>query len=362
MNNDSANQNPESQAARSPADAALARYERQLRFAPLGVEGQRRLAGSSALLVGCGALGSHVADLLVRAGVGRLRIADRDFLELSNLQRQTLFDEQDLAAELPKAVAAAATLARINSQVVVEPIVADLDHRNIAELAAGVDLILDGSDNFAVRFLINDLAVRDSIPWIFAGVVGAAGQTMTILPGETPCLRCLMSEPPAAGEAPTCETAGILGPAVATIAALQAGEALKILSGNRQAASRWLTIVDLWENRLRQIDVSALRNQTDCPACRRREFSWLSGERAEQSAVLCGRGAVQLTPPERRDWDLVALAERLAGVGRVSRNAYLLRLTVDEYQLTLFPDGRAIISGTDEVAKARAVYARYVGH
>ncbi|HEX4145503.1 MAG TPA: ThiF family adenylyltransferase [Pirellulales bacterium] len=342
--------------------AELARYERQIRFAPLGIEGQRRLAASSALLCGCGALGSHVADLLVRAGIGRLKIVDRDFLELSNLQRQTLFDEQDLADELPKAVAAATRLARINSQVTIEPIVADVDYRNIAELAAGVDLILDGTDNFETRYLINDFAVRESIPWIFAGVVGAAGQTMTILPGETACLRCLMPEPPPAGDAQTCETAGILGPAVGVIASIEASEALKILSGNRAAASRSLAVVDLWDNRLRHVDLAGLPDRVDCPACRRGEFAWLSGARADRHAVLCGRGAVQLTPPDRRDWDLAALAPRLAAVGRVSRNRYLLRLAVEGYQLTLFPDGRAIISGTDDVAQARAVYARYIGH
>ena len=195
---------------------------------------------------------------------------------------------------------------------------ADVDYRNIAQFAAGVDLILDGTDNFDTRYLINDFAVRESIPWIFAGVVGAAGQTMTILPGQTACLRCLMPEPPPAGEAHTCETAGILGPAVGVIASIEAIEAIKILSGHAEAASRSLAVIDLWDNRLRQIDLAGLRDQVDCPACRRREFAWLSGARADQHAVLCGRGAVQLTPPERRDWDLAALAGRLAGVGRVS--------------------------------------------
>ena len=283
-------------AAQPTIPAELVRYERQMRDAPLGIEGQKRLAASSALLCGCGALGSHVADLLVRAGIGRLRIVDRDFLELGNLQRQTLFDEQDLADDLPKAIAAAARLARINSRIQIEPIVADVDYRNIAELACGVDLILDGTDNFETRYLINDLAVRELIPWIFAGVVGAAGQTMTILPGQTACLRCLMPEAPPAGDAHTCETAGILGPAVGLIASIEAAEALKILSGHPEATSRSLAVVDLWDNRLRQIDLASLRDQVDCPTCRRREFSWLSGTRADQHAVLCGRGAVQLTP------------------------------------------------------------------
>ena len=225
---------------------------------------------------------------------------------------------------------------------------ADVDYRNIAQLAAGVDLILDGTDNFETRFLINDFAVRESIPWIFAGVVGAAGQTMTILPGQTPCLRCLMPDSPPAGDAQTCETAGILGPAVGMIASIEASEALKILSGHREAVSRSLTVVDLWDNRLRQIDLASLRDQVDCPTCRRGEFPWLSGACRPARRALRPRG-VQLTPPEPRDWDLAALAHRLAGVGRVSRNRYLLRLAVEGYQLTLFPDGRAIISGTDDV-------------
>ena len=195
----------------------------------------------------------------------------------------------------------------------IEPIVADVDYRNIAQLAAGVDLILDGTDNFETRFLINDFAVRESIPWIFAGVVGAAGQTMTILPGQTACLRCLMPDSPPAGDAQTCETAGILGPAVGMIASIEASEALKILSGHREAVSRSLTVVDLWDNRLRQIDLASLRDQVDCPTCRRGEFPWLSGARADQHAVLCGRGAVQLTPPEPRDWDLAALAAPAGG-------------------------------------------------
>ncbi|HTU27335.1 MAG TPA: ThiF family adenylyltransferase [Pirellulales bacterium] len=345
-----------------PAGAEFARYVRQTRFAPLGAAGQNRLATSSALLCGCGALGSHLADLLVRAGVGRLRIVDRDFLEVSNLQRQTLFDEQDLADELPKAVAAARKLQRVNGLVAIEPIVADVDHHNIAALAAGVDLILDGTDNFDTRFLLNDFAVQHSVPWIFAGVVGAAGQTMTILPGESACLRCLMPEPPPAGDAQTCESVGILGPAVAAIASIAACEALKILSGNRAAASRRLAVVDLWENRLREINLSDLRLHADCPTCRRGDFPWLSGARADRHAVLCGRGAVQLTPATKHHWDLAALARRLAGVGRVSHNPFLLRLVVDGFQITLFPDGRAIVSGTDDITQARAVYARFIGH
>ncbi len=340
------------------------RYERQVRFPPLGAAGQQRLAAARVLICGCGALGSHSASLLARAGVGRLRIVDRDFLETSNLQRQTLFDEQDVADQLPKAVAAANKLRRINSEIEIEPMVADIDWRNLAELAAGVDLIVDGTDNFETRFLLNDLAVQRSIPWVMGGVIGAEGQTMTILPGETACLRCLMDEPPPAGSLPTCDAAGILGPIVGVIAALQSAEAIKILSGNRAAVSRGLTKIDLWENRVQLFDLGRLRDTVECPACRQGQFPWLSGERGAQAAVLCGRNAVQLSPPTggQEPVDLERLAGKLAALGTVTRNRYLLRLAVGDYQLTLFPDGRAIVGGTDDVAEARSVLARYLGN
>lgn len=347
-----------------PADPVadeLARYARQVRFAPLGEEGQRRLAASTAVVCGCGALGSVVAETLVRAGVGRVRIVDRDFVELNNLQRQVLFDEQDVASHLPKAVAAAAKLRQINSQVTVEAIVADVDAGNVLELAREANLLLDGTDNFETRFLLNDVAVQQGIPWVYGGCLGAEGQTMTILPGETACLRCLLAEPPPPGAMPTCDTAGILAPIVNVIASIEACEAIKILSGNRAAVSRSLTVIDLWANRTRYVDVSKLREQVDCPACRQGEFAWLTGQRAGHTAVLCGRNAVQLSPPPGVQLALPELAEKLAGAGQVSRNAYLLRLGVDGFELTVFPDGRAIISGTDDPAVARSLYAKYVG-
>jgi adenylyltransferase/sulfurtransferase len=347
------------------ADAAptvqdLSRYVRQIRYAPLGEEGQRRLAGSRALVCGCGALGSVLANTLVRAGVGKVRIVDRDFLELNNLQRQVLFDEEDVARQLPKAIAAAEKLRKINSQVEIEPVVADLDSTNIERLLDGVNVIVDGTDNFETRFLVNDAAVKLGIPWVYGGCLGAEGQTMTILPGETPCLRCLIQECPPPGSTPTCDTAGILGPAVSAIASIQAVEAIKILSGNRQAISRNLTVIELWDNHFRQVNVADLREQVDCPTCRRGEFPWLSGEHGSRTAVLCGRNSVQLTHPGT-SVSLDELAAQLKGVGQVSRNAFLLRLKVDAYELTVFADGRAIIGGTDDPAVARTVYAKYIG-
>lgn len=339
----------------------LDRYIRQMRFAPLGEAGQRKLAAARVLLCGCGALGSVLANTLVRSGVGFVRLVDRDFLELNNLQRQVLFDEDDVRAELPKAIAATEKLRRINSQVQIEPLVVDIDATNIEKLSADVDMILDGTDNFETRFLINDMAVKHRLPWVYGGVIGCEGQTMTILPGESACLRCLMSEPPPPGATPTCDSAGILAPIVNVIASMEANEAIKILSGNAKAASRFLTVFELWENRIRQIDVSKLRDSVDCPACKRGELAWLDGRRASQSAVLCGRNAVQLSPPEPTAISLDAMQAKLAGIGRVTRNKYLLRLAVDDYLITLFPDGRAIVGGTDDIAAARTVLAKYIG-
>ncbi|MEX2172022.1 MAG: ThiF family adenylyltransferase [Pirellulales bacterium] len=339
----------------------LARYARQVRYTPFGIEGQKRLRRSAALVVGCGALGSVIANTLARAGVGTLRIVDRDFLELNNLQRQVLYDEADVAAGLPKAIAAANRLRTINSQIAIEPVVGDVTYTNIASLAEGAGVIVDGTDNFETRLLVNDYCVKHSLPWVYGGCVGAEGQTMAILPGETACLTCLLPEIPPPGTTPTCDTAGIMGPVVNVIASLQSMEALKILSGNQKDVSRTLTVIDLWQNRLRQIDLANLRDRGDCPTCGRREFPWLTGEKGSQSAILCGRNAVQLRSESSQELDLADLERRLSSVGRVTRNPFLLRLEVAEHVITQFPDGRAIVAGTDDIAKARTIYARYIG-
>jgi len=339
----------------------LARYARQIRYAPIGVEGQRRLLDSRVLIVGCGALGSVLASTLARAGVGRLRIVDRDFLELNNLQRQVLYDESDVVSGLPKAIVARQRLQQINSQIHVDAVVADVDHRNIAGLVQNVDLILDGTDNFEIRYLLNDVAVERRVPWIYGGCIGAVGQTLVVLPGETPCFRCLHPEPPPPGSTETCDTAGILAPIINVIASIQACEAIKLLTGRKEAVCRELQVFDLWDNRVRQIRLDALRENRQCPACVGRVFPWLTGQRGSHSAVLCGRNAVQLSFPEHPTLSLSALAERLRGVGRVACNNYLLRLAVDKYELVVFPDGRAIIQGTEDVAEARTLYARYIG-
>ncbi|HEY2412154.1 MAG TPA: ThiF family adenylyltransferase [Pirellulaceae bacterium] len=344
-----------------PLDLQTSRYARQMRFPGIGVEGQRRLLASKALIVGCGALGSVVINTLARAGVGHLRIVDRDFLELNNLQRQVLYDEDDVAAGIPKAIAAYERLKKINSTITIEPIVADVDHTNIERLAAGVGCIIDGTDNFETRFLLNDAAVKFGIPWVYGGCLAAEGQSLTILPGQTPCLRCLMPEPPPPGSSPTCDSAGILGTIIGVIASFEANEALKILSGHAEAISRPWTIFDLWDNTIRQIKLEPAP-ATDCPCCGRRDFPWLTGQRGSHTAVLCGRNAVQLSFPGRDAVSFDELEKKLAAVGAVSRNKYLVRAEIGSHTITVFPDGRAVIGGTEDIAEARSLYAKFVGN
>lgn len=343
------------------------RYHKQMLFAGIQADGQQRLADSQVLLVGCGALGCVLADAMVRAGVGHVRIVDRDFVELSNLQRQVLFDEQDVADHLPKVIAAERRLRRVNSEVTIEPIVADVDHTNISALADGCDLILDGTDNFEIRYLINDVSLETGIPWIFTGCTGSVGQVMPVFPNDSACLRCLMPSPPPPGTTETCDTAGVLGPAVGTIASLQAAIALKILAGHRDEVERKLHIIDVWTPSFRSIDVSRLRETSNCPACQLGERLWLRGTQRSASTVLCGRNAVQITPPEKLHLSLSELASRLEASGQVTSNAFLVRLTLPAVasdppiELTIFPDGRSIIRGTSDPAAARTLYSRYVG-
>ncbi len=337
------------------------RYARQICFAPLGAGGQQQLAAGRALVCGCGALGSVIANTLVRAGVGMVRIVDRDFLELNNLQRQVLFDEQDVASGLPKAIAAARKLATVNSQVTIEPVVEDVTYANIRTIAADVDVIVDGTDNFETRMLINDFAVKAAKPWIYGGCIGAEGQTMTIIPGKTACLGCLMPELPPPGTTPTCDTAGILGPVVNVIASFEAMEAIKILSGNLAATNHQLTIFEMWHNRIRQLDTTKLLEAGTCLTCVKHEFRWLDGKRSSASAILCGRNSVQISVPAGGKVSFPQLAKKLASVGEVTHNPYLLRVTVGEHQLTVFADGRTIVAGTDDVGIARSLVAKYVG-
>lgn len=336
----------------------LERYVRQIAFPGMGEAGQRALRNVSVTLIGCGALGTALANLVVRAGVGSLLIADRDFVELNNLQRQTLFDETHLARHLPKAIAAAERLRAINSEVAIAPHVVDVNPGNIERLIQGASLVLDGSDNFEVRYLINDACVKLGIPWVYAGVIASSGMTATIVPGETACLRCLFPAMPPPGSVPTCETAGILASVVQVIAAIAAVEGLKLLSG-RGALNRGLIAVDVWEHSYEQFESAGRR--PDCPACGLGRFDYLEAAIASRTTALCGRNAVQISVPGVGPLDLAAMAQRLAAVGQVTVNEYLLRLDVEGYEITLFPDARAIIKGTGQESVARTLYAKYVG-
>ena len=334
--------------------ASRERYSRQILFGGIGEAGQEALLASHVVIAGCGALGSFHAAALARAGVGRLTLIDRDFVEPSNLHRQWLIEESDAAQSLPKAAAAARRIAAINSSVDVRGVVADLTAGNVARLFEGGQLILDGTDNFDTRYLINDFAVSRGIPWIYGGAVGSYGISMPVIPGRTACFRCVYPEPPA-GAQPTCETAGVLNVVVSLVASLQVAGALKILSGSAETLHARLTTVDIWDGRLRQIDAPA--RDADCPCCGRREFPFLQ-EARRAPVTLCGRDAVQIHERERQI-DLAELQSRLAPLGEVRVNEYVLRFRVTPYDLTLFADGRAIIKGTSDPAVARSLYAKY---
>ncbi len=332
------------------------RYSRQVLFAGIGQEGQRRLLESSVAIVGCGATGSALASLLARSGVGRLRIIDRDYVESSNLQRQTLFDEADAAQSLPKAIAAYRKIASFNSQIVVEPHVSDLIPENTEKLLGGVQLILDGTDNFATRYLVNDYAVKNSVPWIYAAAVHSYAITMNIVPGETACLSCIFPESPS-GVVETCETAGILNSAVNLAASIAAAEAIKLLVGEKRQLRRTLLSYDLWRNE--RAEVSAGTPRLDCRTCGQRKFVHLAGEGCPH-ITLCGRNSVQIHERDR-PIDLGHMSECLKPHGNVRHNEFVLKFWKEPFEMTLFPDGRAIIKGTTDTAVARSLYARYVG-
>lgn len=347
-----------------------------------GETGQRKLLRSTALVLGCGALGTVVADMLARAGVGHLIIVDRDFIEMTNLQRQVLFDEQDVADAIPKAVAAERKIARINSQVTVTAIVDDVNYTNIERYASGADIIIDGLDNFETRYLANDCAVKHGIPYVYGGAVGTVGAAFAILPhtpnadapwersaggGATPCLRCLFEELPPPGLNPTCETAGVIGPVVSIVANFEAVEALKILTGNLDRVCPTLLNIDLWANTWMHLKVARAYDDGDCPCCKHRDFEFLEGKAGSGTTRLCGRNAVQITHRRSADapLDFDAIAHRLRRHGEVGANRYMLRAAVTDngtaYELTVFPDGRAIVKGTEDPSIARSLYAKFVG-
>jgi molybdopterin-synthase adenylyltransferase len=336
------------------------RYSRQILFNGIRAEGQERLNQSRALIIGCGALGSAHAESLARAGVGHLRIADRDFVEASNLQRQTMFTEHDAAERLPKAVAAANHIREINAEIEVEPEIVDVNHSNIEQLIDGCDIVLDGTDNFATRYLINDACVKHEVNWIYGAAVGSYGVTMTIQPHQTACLRCVFEEAPPAASAPTCDTAGVIMPIISVVAAVQVTEALKLLTANTDSLHRSLMQFDVWRNEWRKINPG--ERSPDCPTCGKGEFETLAAASSEFAAVLCGRNAVQISPAQSTRIDLQELAERLRPTGDVKFNDYLLRFRTGEFELTVFQDARSIIRGTDEIQTARSLYAKFIGN
>jgi adenylyltransferase/sulfurtransferase len=335
------------------------RYSRQILFQPIGKNGQEKLLNSKVLLIGCGALGASHAEMLARAGVGKLRIVDRDFVEFTNLQRQTLYSEQDAKDRLPKAIAARNRLREINSEIEVEAVTADVNYSNIEDFIKDCDLILDGTDNFQVRFLLNDACIKHNKTWIYGAAVSGYGVTMTIIPNQTPCLRCVFEEIPPAGSAPTCDTAGVIMPIISTISAIQVTEALKILTGNSDKLHKSLTQIDVWQNDWRKIKLG--KPNKECPTCGKRNFEYLETENREFFTTLCGRDAVQIQPPNAGQIDLEQFADRLKKLGEIKVNEYLLRLKIENYELTVFRDARAIVRGTDDASVARTIYAKFIG-
>lgn len=335
------------------------RYSRQTLFHEIGSEGQKKLCASRVLIVGCGALGASHAEMLARAGVGRLRIVDRDFVEMTNLQRQTLYSEDDAFDRVPKAAAAKERIRRINSEIEVEAVIADVNHSNIESLIDGCDVILDGTDNFQIRYLLNDACVKHGRTWIYGATVSSYGTTMTIRPGMTPCLRCVFPDMPDAGSSPTCDTAGVIMPIISTVSATQVSEALKVLVGDLDSLHGSLMQFDVWANDRQRIKLGP--PETECATCGHREFEFLDSGSAAATSVLCGRDAVQVSPPSTTTLDLDQLADKLKFTVAVTQNEYLLRFRVGDNEMTVFRDGRAIIKGTDDIGAARSLYARFVG-
>jgi len=333
------------------------RYSRQILFESIGEKGQKKLGKGFAVIIGCGALGSLIATSLVRAGVGKVRIIDRDFIEYHNLQRQLLFDEEDIRNGLPKAVAAERHLKKINSSIEIEGIVADVNFTNIEKFITGANVILDGLDNFETRFLINDASLKHNIPWIYGGAIASTGMRMVIIPGKTACFRCFVNDLPPIGTVQTCDTAGIISPAPFIIASLQTVEALKILIGSKEI-NKDLTVVDAWAGTFNRLKISPLQN---CPSCQGK-YQFLEGKFEVVASSLCGQNAVQVLNPRQEKISFHRLEQRLKPLGKVSYNKFILRFTIDNYEMVVFPDGRAIIKNTDDESLARSLYAKYIGN
>jgi molybdopterin/thiamine biosynthesis adenylyltransferase len=332
------------------------RYSRQTIFPAIGEAGQKKISKSAVTVIGCGALGTLISSGLARAGVGRLRIVDRDFIEIHNLQRQMLFDEEDIAQGLPKALAAERHLRKVNSEISIEGINADVNHTNIEHLIEGADVILDGLDNTEARFLINDAALKHKIPWVYGGAIAATGMTMTIVPGKTPCFRCLTAGPASAGAILTCDTGGVIGPAPWIVASLQVAEALKLIVGS-DGVNPDLLYLDVWEGRFRNFKI---HRRPDCPACQGR-YEFLDGQVGVKTTSLCGQNAVQILNTGSGKISFEALSSRLQALGKVNFNEFMLTFNDGTAEMAVFPDGRAIVKETRDESFARGFYAKYVG-
>ena len=337
----------------------MQKYSRQILFSGLGQAGQIQLLNSRAVIVGCGALGTMQAEMLARAGVGKLRIIDRDFIEESNLHRQIMFDENDANERLPKAIAAKNRIARINSEIEVDARVADVNYSNIEGFIQDADVVLDGTDNFETRYVLNDAAVKQNKTWVYGAAVAAHGLQMTIIPNQTPCLRCVFPEAPAPGTSPTCDTSGVILPIIATVASMQVTEALKILTNQHEKLHGKLLQFELWENRNSGITLD--EPDPKCPCCGQRNFEFLTMHSGQLAMSLCGRDAVQIFPATKSVLNLTELGKQLSNLGEVRYNPYLLKFVVESCEVTVFTDARAIIKGTSDLTAARTIYAKYIG-
>lgn len=344
----------------SPSDREATRFRRQMQFAPIGMAGQDRLRQSRVAIVGMGALGSMIAERLTRSGIGMLRLIDRDWVELDNLPRQSLYEESDAVARLPKAIAAEQHLRKIDDTLRFDARVEDVTHQNIATLLDDIDLVMDGTDNFESRYLMNDYCLSADLPWVHGGCVGGAGQVLTVVPGITACWRCLVPYQPEATLMGTCDSVGVLGAVVAVIAGWQCVEAVKLLTQGRDSASGKLMAIDAWNGEFRSIDLAPLRESGDCEACLG-NYPFLEGRIGSKTAVLCGRNAVQLYPSSQRVIDLDDFSTRIAPDQRIVQNPFLVRFYLDDVQCTLFRDGRAIFEGTQDPSVARTLYDRWIG-
>ena len=342
-------------------EQSLERYSRQILFQHIDEDRQKKLIDSTVLLIGCGALGTVSSSYLVRAGIGQLRIIDRDFIEENNLQRQILFDEDDILENVPKAIAAQKKLQRINPNIKVEGFVTDINYSNIEELTKDVDIIIDGTDNFETRFLVNDYCVKNSIPWVYGACIGSRGVVMNIIPSMTPCLRCVFETMPQIGSFPTCDTAGVIGPIAGIIASFQVTEAIKILTGNYDSVNKNLLEIDVWETNFRQIDISELKDTNNCPTCKLYNYEFLKAEVGIMTTLLCGKNAIQVMSRNIGNIDLRHLEQRLGSIADVSCNDFMLKFKIKDHAFTVFPDGRAIITGTADTSIAKSLYSKYLG-